>query len=561
MAHDGETSPRPDASAAARGRLLCTAMACLLALSPAHAQDVGTTSAVGGSLGTTSAIGATSAIGTIGGAGVPSADPDPAGCAKPLPSHESSFLESRVVAPRKEAWQNGHGGLAAAKEQVRARLAGWPTRIVVDRSTLPADDAGFLRQLARDTWNGLAAFVDREHGLPIDHVRLCGGALHADGVKIGDYTSGTNIGLHLASIAGAFDLELISRDEAIARARHALASLRRLETHEGFFFNYYDTTTLERTSPFVSFVDSAWLTTGLIVLRQTFPELWAECSHFLDRQDYALFYDPRWKLMLHGFDVKDGRAEPARFHYGTLYTEARLGSLIAIGQGHAPEALWFAMRRTLPESMRWQRQRPIGRRIETVRGHRVAGGTYEWRGVRYVPSWGGSMFEALMPAIALDERAHAPRSLGRNGEAHALIHRRYALEELGWPVWGMSPSAQPDKIDYAEFGVPELGVAGYRAGVVTPHASALALPFAPEEATANLRRIAERYDAYGEFGLYDALDPKTGAVAYAYLTLDQSMSFVALVNHLKQGSIQKRFAADPAVAPALPLLRDEDFFD
>jgi len=39
------------------------------------------------------------------------------------------------------------------------------------------------------------------------------------------------------------------------------------------------------------------------------------------------------------------------------------------------------------------------------------------------------------------------------------------------------------------------------------------------------------------------------------------MSFVALVNHLKDGAIQRRFAADPAVAPALPMLREEDFFD
>ena len=27
-------------------------------------------------------------------------------------------------------------------------------------------------RLARDTWRGLAALVDREHGLPVDHVRL-----------------------------------------------------------------------------------------------------------------------------------------------------------------------------------------------------------------------------------------------------------------------------------------------------------------------------------------------------------------------------------------------------
>jgi hypothetical protein len=160
------------------------------------------------------------------------------------------------------------------------------------------------------------------------------------------------------------------------------------------------------------------------------------------------------------------------------------------------------------------------------------------------------MFEALMPVLALDERSWAPRSLGRNGAVHAEVQRRHALETLGYPIWGMSPSAQPNAIDYGEFGVPILGTAGYRPGVVTPHASALALAVTPAEATANLRRIAERYDAYGEYGFYDAIDPETSAVAHAYLSLDQSMSFVALVNHLKDGAIQRRFAADPAVAPA-----------
>jgi hypothetical protein len=219
------------------------------------------------------------------------------------------------------------------------------------------------------------------------------------------------------------------------------------------------------------------------------------------------------------------------------------------------------MRRTLPATTRWQRQTPDRRRAKVVRGHRFYDGVYAWRDLHFVPSWGGSMFEALMPMLALDERAVAPKSLGRNAEVHTEVQRRFATEDLGLPVWGFSPSAQPHSIDYGEFGVPDLGMAGYRSGIVTPHASALALAIVPAEAAANLRRIAERYDAYGEYGLYDAVDPTTGAVAHAYLSLDQSMLFVAIANHLSGGAIPKRFAADPAVAPALPMLREEDFFD
>jgi hypothetical protein len=171
------------------------------------------------------------------------------------------------------------------------------------------------------------------------------------------------------------------------------------------------------------------------------------------------------------------------------------------------------------------------------------------------------MFEALMPTLLVDERAIAPRSLGRNAEAHVEVQRRYALEELGWPVWGMSPAVSPQRPGYREYGVPVLGARGYDDTAVTPHAVALALAVAPEEATRNLRRLVERYEIYGDYGFFDAVDPSSGMVAPAYLVLDQAMLFVALANHLEQGVVQRRFASDPIAARALSILADEDFLD
>src|SRR5258708_9492106 len=107
-----------------------------------------------------------------------------------------------------------------------------------------------------------------------------------------------------------------------------LGTLGRLETHDGFFFNYYDTTTLERSSHFVSFVDSGWLVAGLMVLRQTFPELEVRATAIVDRIDFAFFYDPVRRRMRHGYWVQ--HAMPSRFHYGVFYAESRLPSLIAI---------------------------------------------------------------------------------------------------------------------------------------------------------------------------------------------------------------------------------------
>jgi hypothetical protein len=264
--------------------------------------------------------------------------------------------------------------------------------------------------------------------------------------------------------------------------------------------------------------------------------------------------------MSHGFFVDARGRSP--YHYATLYTEARVGSLIAIGKGDVPESHWFHMLRTFPPDCTWQSQEPKARRVKTVRGYETSGGWYEWNGLRYVPSWGGSMFEALMPTLFVNERLLAPKSLGRNGEVHVEVQRRWAREVLGYPVWGLSPAVAPGPDGYREYGVTVLGTSkSYGEAAVTPHATALALAVAPAEATAALRELATRYEVYGDYGFYDSVDPKSGQVGYAYLALDQGMLFLALANHLKDGLVQKLFASDPIAQRALPILADEDFFD
>jgi hypothetical protein len=120
----------------------------------------------------------------------------------------------------------------------------------------------------------------------------------------------------------------------------------------------------------------------------------------------------------------------------------------------------------------------------------------------------------------------------------------------------MSPAASPAAPHYAEYGVPALGLRGYPAEAVAPYASALALALEPGPATANLRALAERYPVYGEFGFHDSVDPRTGRVAPAWLVLDQAMLFLAVANHLGDGCVRRRFAADPVARRALALVSD-----
>ena len=112
------------------------------------------------------------------------------------------------------------------------------------------------------------------------------------------------------------------------------------------------------------------------------------------------------------------------------------------------------------------------------------------------------------------------------------------MDEAGYGYWGFSPSNNPDG-GYREYGVDALGMdeAGYTSdqqrtdwsqanvvegcpdsragepapteygdGVVTPHASFLALRYAKGPALANLAKLKRNFDAYGPGGFYDAVE-------------------------------------------------------
>jgi hypothetical protein len=113
--------------------------------------------------------------------------------------------------------------------------------------------------------------------------------------------------------------------------------------------------------------------------------------------------------------------------------------------------------------------------------------------------------------------------------------------------WGFSPSDNPSG-----------GYSAYTNGVVTPHASFLALDYAPHAALDNLGRLRKDFAVYGEGGFYDAVNIDTGTVARAYLSLDQGMAMAGAVNALTGGRLQKLFA--PAIEVSVrPLIAMEQF--
>jgi hypothetical protein len=212
-------------------------------------------------------------------------------------------------------------------------------------------------------------------------------------------------------------------------------------------------------------------------------------------------------------------------------------------------------------------------------------GSYTYRGIQFVPSWGGDMFEALMPDLFVPEERWGARSWGRNHPATVAGQIEHGMNDAKYGYWGFSPASDPFG-DYKVWGVEAMGMdptgypsdvegsnydggfgdcrpAGpaptYGDGVVTPHAVFLAMRYAPQAALSNLARIEKNLHAYGPGGFYDAVAVRSGTVARRYLALDQGMILGALGNQLAGDDIRRGFV-DPSVEHTLkPLLAMETF--
>lgn len=474
--------------------------------------------------------------------------------------------------------------------------------------TAAADhDRPVLKEYAADTWRSMAAMADPRTGLVADNI---GGSLRPGSRAA--YTSPTNIGAYLWSTVAARETGLITGDEARDRIAKTLRTLPTLEIHEpsGMFFNWYDPATGRKLTtwpndgstvhPFLSSVDNGWLATGLQVVIDQVPSLADAAHRVLDRMDFGYYYDPAVNQIRGGFwlEPRPGSV-PGNYrggdtvyytghHYGAFNTEPRIASYLGIAAGQIPQKHYFGPWRTFPNEgcdWSWTEQRATGEWREYL-GVPVFEGAYTYRGKRLVPSWGGSMFEALMVPLFVPEEQWGPRSWAVTHPAYVQAQIEHGLDEAGYGYWGFSPSNNPAG-GYREYGVDPIGMdpggytsdqerttvdygygecrpaqpapTSYGQGVVTPHASFLALRYAPEAALRNLANLRADFGAYGRGGFFDAVNVRTGELSRRYLSLDQGMVMAALGNALADDVLRAPFADGAMAERVAPLMRMEEF--
>jgi cellobiose phosphorylase len=149
-------------------------------------------------------------------------------------------------------------------------IAWWISRPLARREArLTADQIIFLQKISRKTWSFFETFVGPEdHWLPPDNYQE-----HPVAV-VAHRTSPTNMGLALLANLSAYDFGYIPAGPLIERTANALATMAALTRHEGHFYNWYDTQSLQPLAPlYVSSVDSGNLAGHLLTLRPGLLEL------------------------------------------------------------------------------------------------------------------------------------------------------------------------------------------------------------------------------------------------------------------------------------------------
>ena len=364
--------------------------------------------------------------------------------------------------------------------------------------------------------------------------------------------------------------------------------------------------------PFLSSVDNGWIATALQIVAKAEPGLRADADALRESMDFGYYYNPDAENAPAG-QIRGGFWDeplpagectvPGNYrggaevyytchHYGAFNTEPRIASYLGISAGQIPPEHYYGTWRTFPNDTNndpcfwgWTEQRGEGEYVEHL-GVQVFEGSYSYRGMDLVPTWGGSMFEALMVPLFVPEDEWGKESWAINHPLTVRAQIEHGMDEAGYGYWGFSPSNNPAG-GYREYGVDAIGMepTGYTTdqerttvdlgfegcrpaqpepttygdGVVTPHASFLALRYAPRAAMDNLANLRADFDAYGEGGFYDAIAVGSGTVSQRHLSLDQGMVMAALGNALDDDSVRDYFTTRQLTSALRPLMAAEEF--
>lgn len=387
----------------------------------------------------------------------------------------------------------------------------------------------FLATLTQDTWAYLSSDWARSNHLPW--------SWRSETMSGGDYANTAEIGFLALSWLAAYDMNKTwkpSWEQTEAEVTAILDQLRAWQTGSqsqqpngpnayanSVFYQWY---WINQTPPVVSgspndhlvpSIDNAWLAASLIVIREYAAAnghsvIQQKADAILQDMDFMLWYDPDTHLFTWG-DIESPQGGYPADYYSN---ENRIINFVARALGQMTAAEYQASLDALA--------RPEGSYDDIT----VAAMAYD-----------GSYFTYATPALFIREMetAYGTDTILPATEAQIA----YAQDE-GYEAWGLSDSYDVGDGGYVQQGAPPAGLVPTetRPGLVTPHASALALitPLTTEAVT-NLQTIADTYPcAYNsQYGFLDSVMTNPDAPDYAqcsnrFSSLNQEWIFLTLIN-------------------------------
>lgn len=265
-------------------------------------------------------------------------------------------------------------------------------------------------------------------------------------------------------------------------------------------------------------------------------EIDTHAERIYNDMDFGFLFDKQRKLFYIGYNLNEDR--PDSNYYDLLASEARLASLVAIAKREVPVSHWLH----------------LGRSVTEINGQRT------------LLSWSATMFEYLMPILLT--RSYPGTLLTASCES--AVYRQIQYAEQQDVPWGISESGYfafdgALNYQYRAFGVPGLGFKRDLDEdlVITPYASALALPIEPAAVADNFARLIN-LDMLGHYGLYESMDftikrmtlGNKQAAVREYMAHHQGMILLSLNNYLNAQPMIRRFHADPHIQSIELLLQE-----
>ena len=421
------------------------------------------------------------------------------------------------------------------------------------------------REYARALWKASETLDPKGRALPSN--RACLNTLGVASAYPWIFTG--NIGQHIQNLTAARDLGFIPPDEAEHRVARLLTTIATLQQKAGrkgaiggLLLGTTDSNTAEPNGD-VGSIENAWLAVSLALAKQAYPALAGQAQAILGQMRFDTMVNPANQRYFISYNPT------TQAHQGGTYGllgETRLLAYAGIALGQVPRSQYFHIGRVPPGAA----GKIDESKYRTYEGVRVYEDTWQYGGLRFMPTNGGSVFETFTVPVLISEAKWGVNNWGRSHPNLAKAHIQYGKDNFDG-YWGFSPATIPSTNGYTEFGAPPLSVGGYRpdgnrestrAGpVVSIYSVLLLIEEQPEATMANMERLLKNFPTLNHpvYGMMDSVAVQDGTVAKCILHANTAWALGAVTNFLTDGKL--RGYVDKEWGHALqPLLELEEFY-